>query len=311
MKKTESIMVATDMSACATMAENRAAMLCHQLEKTQLDIINVQDLSVINMLTRALDSSSKTAENVIREGLSNELANVVARLENQYHIRCDVLIRFGKPVAEIAQEIAARKTGLLVIGAHGDSPKSHDFLGNLPSRLLQTSPVPLLIVRKEPKHPYNRIMIAIDFSEISYYQAKQALSLATQDTEIILVHAYEVPNEGIMRYANVSQGLLHEFRSDIRLKAGAEMQSFIARLQTPHHVTSVIQFGIPHSVIREHVESKKPDLLVMGKLGRNRFEEFILGSTSRNTIYETDCDIMIVPPTAVARETAEAGNGMP
>ena len=43
----------------------------------------------------------------------------------------------------------------------------------------------------------------------------------------------------------------------------------------------------------------------MGKLGRNRFEEFILGSTSRNAIYETDCDIMIVPPTAVKKEIQE------
>lgn len=33
MKKSDSIMVATDMSECAVMAENRAAMLCTQLEK--------------------------------------------------------------------------------------------------------------------------------------------------------------------------------------------------------------------------------------------------------------------------------------
>ena len=80
------------------------------------------------------------------------------------------------------------------------------------------------------------------------------------------------------------------------------MQSFIARLQIPNQVTSVIQLGAPHNVIREHVDSKKPDLLVMGKQGRSRFEEFLLGSTSRNAIYETECDIMVVPPTAVMED---------
>lgn len=307
MKTSDSLMVATDMSECAVMAESRAAMLCRQFGKQRLDIINVQDISVIDMIMRTLKSSSQTAEKRVREGLSAELAAVAERLQSRYGIRCEPIVRFGKAATEIVKELGERKTGLLVVGAHGDSPKSHDFLGNLPSKLLQISPAPLLVVRKEPKRAYDTIMIAVDFSEISYYQAKQALMLASPDTEIILVHAYEVPTEGMMRYANVSENLLHEFRSDIRLKAGAEMQSFIARLKIAQHVTSIIQMGAPHTVILEHVESKKPDLLVMGKQGRNRFEEFMLGSTSRNTIYQTDCDIMLVPPSAVENKIQQSG----
>lgn len=306
MKKSDSIMVATDMSECATMAENRAAMLCAQLGKNRLDIVNVQDLSAIELLKRALKSSAETAEKAVRQGLSDELSGVIRRLENAYDIQCESLIRFGKAATEIAREIIERQTGLLVMGAHGNTPHSHAFLGNLPSKLLQISPCPLLVVRTEPKQAYRKIMIAVDFSEISLYQARQALALAAPDTEILVLHAYEVPNEGMMRYANVSQGLLHEFRSDIRLKAGAEMQAFIAALKTSRHVTSAVHLGVPHTVIREHAASKKPDLLVMGKQGRSRFEEFLLGSTSRNTLYETDCDILIVPPTAVNREIQEA-----
>lgn len=299
MKTSDSIMVATDMSECAVMAENRAAMLCRQFGKQRLDIINVQDISVVDMIMRTLKSSSLTAETRVREGLSVELATVAERLQSRYGIRCETIVRFGKVATEIVKELGERKTGLLVVGAHGDSPKSHDFLGNLPSKLLQISPAPLLVVRKEPKRAYDRIMIAVDFSEISYYQAKEALMLASPDAEIIFVHAYEVPTEGMMRYANVSDNLLHEFRSDVRLRAGAKMQSFIARLKIQQHVTSIIQMGAPHIVILEQEKSAKPALLVMGKQGRNRFEEFMLGSTSRNTIYQTDCDIMLVPPSAV------------
>ncbi|EEO27581.1 universal stress protein [Oxalobacter paraformigenes] len=307
MKKPDSIMVATDMSECATMAENRAAMLCAQLGKNRLDIVNVQDLSAVELLKRALKSPAEIAEKAVRQGLSDELSAVIRRLEKDYGIQCELLIRFGKAATEIMHEITERQTGLLVMGAHGNSPHSHAFLGNLPGKLLQISPSPLLIVRTEAKQAYRKILIAVDFSEISLYQARQALALARPDTEIVLLHAYEVPNEGMMRYANISQGLLHEFRSDIRLKAGAEMQAFIAALKTPHHVTSVIQLGVPHTVIREHAASKKPDLLVMGKQGRSRFEEFLLGSTSRNTLYETDCDILIVPPTAAVRQIQETG----
>ena len=126
----------------------------------------------------------------------------------------------------------------------------------------------------------------------------------------MLIHAYEVPNEGMMRYASVSEGLLHEFRSSIRLKAGAEMQEFISQLDVPNQITPVIQFGVPYVVLKEHIETKKPDLIVMGKHGRTRLEEFLLGSTTRNTINETDCDILVVPPAAIDRDLGLAGKGI-
>lgn len=310
MKKIGSIMVATDMSTCAVMAEERAAILSRQLNVDPLEIINVQDLSVIDMLTRALKSPADEMERAVREGLAGDLDNITQRLKDQYGINSTLVIRFGKPAHEITTRVLENKIDLLVVGAHGSDPSSDMFLGNLPNKLLQFNPCPLLIVRKEARQEYKKIIIAIDFSEISLYLAQQALALATPETEIVLIHAYEVPNEGMMRYASVSEGLLHEFRSSIRLKAGAEMQEFISQLDVPNQITPVIQFGVPYVVLKEHIETKKPDLIVMGKHGRTRLEEFLLGSTTRNTINETDCDILVVPPAAIDRDLGLAGKGI-
>ena len=303
-------MVATDMSTCAVMAEKRAAMLCRQLNVDPLDIINVQDLSIIDMLTRALKNPTDDTKRAIKAGLANDLNGITQRLKESYGVNSELVIRFGKPAHEISTRVIENKIDLLVVGAHGNDPSSDMFLGNLPSKLLQFNPCPLLIVRKPPKQEYKQIMIAVDFSEISLYLAQHALALATPDTELILVHVYEVPNEGMMRYASVSEELLHEFRSNIRLKAGAEMQDFIAQLKVPNMIRSVIQFGIPSVVLKEQIESIKPDLIVMGKHGRTRLEEFLLGSTTRNTINETKCDILVVPPAAINRELGLAGKGI-
>ncbi len=310
MKKIGSIMVATDMSICAVMAEKRAALLCRQLNIDPLEIINVQDLSVIDMLTRALKSPTDETKRVVRAGLAADLNGITQRLKESYGIHSELVIRFGKPAHEITARVRENKTDLLVTGAHGNDPSSDTFLGNLPSKLLQFNPCPLLIVRKPPKQEYRQIMVAVDFSEISLHLAQQAIRLATPDTELVFVHAYEVPNEGMMRYASVSEGLLHEFRSNIRLKAGAEMQDFIAQLKVTNTIRSVIQFGVPYVVLKEHIESRKPDLVVMGKHGRSRLEEFLLGSTTRNTINETDCDILVVPPAAIDRDLGLAGKGI-
>ena len=111
MKKIDSVMVATDMSDYATLAENQAAMLSQALGLETLELINVQDLSVIDMLTRALKSSSEIARKTLTEGLSSDLAGVVHRLENAYRIHCELTIRFGKAATEISREIRDRKTG--------------------------------------------------------------------------------------------------------------------------------------------------------------------------------------------------------
>lgn len=310
MKKIGSIMVATDMSTCAVMAEKRAALLCRQLHVDPLEIINVSDLSVIDMLTRALKSPTDETKRAVKEGLAADLENITHRLRETYGIGSKLVIRFGKPAHEITTRVIENKIDLLVVGAHGNDPSSDMFLGNLPSKLLQFNPCPLLIVRNPPETEYRKILIAVDFSEISLYLAQQALALATPETEIILIHAYEVPNEGMMRYASVSEELLHEFRSSIRLKAGAEMQEFISQLKVPNPITPVIQFGVPYIVLKDQIETKKPDLIVMGKHGRTRLEEFLLGSTTRNTINETDCDILVVPPAAIDRDLGLAGKGI-
>ena len=144
-------MVATDMSTCAVMAEKRAALLCRQLGIDTLDIINVQDLSVIDMLTRALKSPTDETKRVVREGLAADLENITKRLEEAYGINSRLVIRFGKPAHEITTRvIGEKKTGLLVVGAHGNDPSSDMFLGNLPSKLLQFNPVSIADCKKSP-----------------------------------------------------------------------------------------------------------------------------------------------------------------
>jgi nucleotide-binding universal stress UspA family protein len=58
-----------------------------------------------------------------------------------------LLVREGPPWAEILAQIEADKPDLVVMGTHGRTGFSHAFLGSVTERVLQRSPVPVLVVK--------------------------------------------------------------------------------------------------------------------------------------------------------------------
>jgi nucleotide-binding universal stress UspA family protein len=103
-----------------------------------------------------------------------------------------------------------------------------------------------------------------------------------------------------MHYANVAQEAIDYYRVEARENARLAMNDFIAGLGAPdRQLSRKIEFGYPGPVVRDYAEKMQPDLIVMGKHGRSRIEELIIGSVTRDTIDQTKSDILVVPPLAV------------
>jgi len=160
---------------------------------------------------------------------------------------------------------------------------------------LHVTSVPLLIVRQPPENPYQNILIPVDFSENSLYAARFASKIALPASRRTFLHAYDVPNEGLMRYASVSADLVSQFRIAAKNRAESDMADLAASLDSHNRVSQVVQYGSPLRVIEDYVNARNPDLIVMGKQGRSYFENLLLGSVTRSIVNETSCDILIVP----------------
>lgn len=290
------ILAATDLSPCATHAETRAAMLCAELKNDAIGLLNVVDDSAPKALERLPEGAQKTKA-ALAEHAENELQRIAQRLQQDYGVRCDCSVGFGRPATGIASRANDISADLIVVGAHGCNSVSSAFLGNTPYKLLHIGGRPLLIVRNQPERLYLNVLVPVDFSEDSKSAAEIALAVAP-GAAVTLLHGFEVINEGLMHYAGVSTEFIGGYRNDARKDAVEEMDRFLSSLDKGQRLVSTsVQFGYPPSVILEYAETFKPDLIVIGKHGKSRIEDFLLGSVTRHTIEETSCDVLVAPAT--------------
>lgn len=298
MNAIETILIATDFSERAERAEIRAAMLGAAHKSGRIELVTVKEASQPETLARIINSTTASAQAQIVEAAQRELQLRSALLGDNHGVRCDYAVRFGSTAAQILARADEIDADLVVAGAHGGNFFSDLFIGNTADKLVHLCRRPLLIVKNDATQAYRRVLVPTDFSDDARRAAQFALRIAPE-ADITFLHAFEVSFEGQMQYANIPTDLINDYRIKARETARVEMNKFIDELNAGNrHLTRVIDFGLPGPAVREHAKATKPDLIVMGKHGRSRMEELIIGSVTRDTIDQTDCDVLVVPPEA-------------
>lgn len=300
MSSINTILIATDLSDRAARAENRAAMLGAAFRSATVELLNVKEASLPDTLARITNSTSESAQARLVEQTQRELQARAAELADNHGIQCACAVRFGRPASEIVSRANELGADLTVVGAHGGNFLTDLFIGNTVDKLTHLCRQPLLVVKNEARQAYRRVLVPVDFSEDSKHAARVALAIAP-DADITILHAFEVLFEGQMQYANVPREQINNYRTQAREEARLAVNQFIDELGAgDRHITRELKFDLPGPAVREYAMAVKPDLIVMGKHGRSRFEEFIIGSVTRATLDQTDSDVLIVSPASAA-----------
>ncbi len=140
-----------------------------------------------------------------------------------------------------------------------------------------------------------KIIAAVDGSINSGY-ALQALAQFAPPTELVLVHALNLPD---VNYAMITPELRAEFRSNMKKKLREEGERILTESQEQvppdiSQVQRVHQEGHPVNVILETAQSAKSHLIILGARGLGQVKELILGSTSHRVLMHAPCSTIIL-----------------
>lgn len=143
-----------------------------------------------------------------------------------------------------------------------------------------------------------RILLPTDFSEISVNAIHYALSLFSgQPCEFFLLNVYRVPfmtNEELMENDAQQLAILE---TELYESSQNRLKELLARLKKEEghkfHVMSDYNFFI--SSVKQCVEEKMIDLIVMGTKGATGAREIFLGSNTGDVLMKTDCNVIAVP----------------
>jgi len=207
------------------------------------------------------------------------------------------LITDGDPADQIAKIAIERNFSTIIIGRRGLSPFKELFFGSVTDSLLHRDlETSIYVIGSNQAHippcPPRRVLVAIDGS---------APSMAALEEAAVLSHILKdyVESFIMLHVINLARYAEH---IEIGMKPEAEANEILTEAEErivdlgvdPKIVDTVIKYGRPVETICEEVSSRNIDLLFVGRSGRSRIEELVLGSVSRGVLHRCHGPIIAV-----------------
>jgi nucleotide-binding universal stress UspA family protein len=142
--------------------------------------------------------------------------------------------------------------------------------------------------------PFEKILIAIDFSENSNYAFDYALTLAKQfNAELTLLHVINEPVD--LRGFYVPHISFEQLEKEIESGAAGMMEKFCQEKMKDFtgYQTSIVT-GIPYEEIIRKAQETDASLIVLGTHGRTGLDHIIFGSTAERVVRGSACPVLTI-----------------
>lgn len=292
MPKLQRLLAATDLSAPARHAADRAAMLARQTNAS-LDLVHVASLAPLEKLRRLVNAVPATLEQQLLDTASDAVHGLAEALSQHHGVIVRAHVASGAVLPELGKQAAALAADLVVLGARGASFMRHILLGSTAERMVSSAKRPMLVVKQAAHERYRTVFVPVDFSASSLPAVQLAQAVAP-DAVIVLLHVFEIPFEGKLKYAGVDDDTIDYYRGAARQDALLRLQELcdVAGLDTSR-ARCLVLHGSPLLQIMEQEQEQDCDLIVMGKHGESVLEDLLLGSVTKHVLTESQCDVLV------------------
>ncbi|MDF1486043.1 universal stress protein [Ramlibacter sp. H39-3-26] len=280
-----SILLSTDLGCRSDRALDRALQLARQWQArlVALTVLDAADMAAVR--TRAAGAPQADPVQVAQAQLrADAAANDVP-----------ITVRVGQgAVADTVLSIAAlEKAEFIVVGIARNEALGRVVLGSTVDALVRRADAPVLVVRARPRHAYERVVVATDFSATS----RRALNVAVHcfaHASFTLFHAF---NAGSPALADGGQqrALAVDAARGAALQA---CQAFIDASGLPDEVRARMHVDVAHGdparLLDGYARDRQADLVVLGTQGRTGLRELLLGSVAQRVLEVAQGDVLVV-----------------
>jgi nucleotide-binding universal stress UspA family protein len=288
-----SLLAATDFSAPARHALERAAQLAAAHPGARLTLTHVISTSMLARLRGVMRDEATAMEVRLADEAAQALTELATHLGAQHACPVNTRLSRGSALDAITDLADELQSDLLVMGARGAHFVREFLLGSTTERVLSKTRRPVLAVKQRPNAAYRRVLVPVDFSAHALAAAATAHRWLP-DAAIILLHACEVDIESTLRFASLDEEQIHQYRVRAREEALDAMAQFVDALSIPSgQLTRLVVHGAPTLRILEHEQSLEADLIVVGKHGQSSLEELLLGSVTKHVLAYSSSDVLV------------------
>lgn len=230
---------------------------------------------------------------LMREHQTAEAEKIATWVRERSTIDVTLDVVKGSPSWELAAR--AKRAGLVVLGS---STVDAFDVGPVTLRVARMATSDVLIVRRQPRVPYRRIIAATDFSEPSRMAVDRALSMFP-DAEITVLYSLPSRFDPMLSDAGLFREEMDASR-DSRLEAAKDRMLEFAQ-SWDGSVRTMVTDGPPTETIDEAVRRRGADLVVAGSRGATATRMVLLGTVAEGLIGHAPCDVLIARSPATFR----------
>lgn len=191
----------------------------------------------------------------------------------------------GAPSFELVK--ASKSVDLVVVGS---STTDTVEVGPTAFRVTETARSDVLVVRRQPRVPYRRVIVGVDFSEGSARAVEAALRWAP-DAEITVAYVLPSRFDSFMLAAGMFPEEVDQARR-VRLdEAGLRLEEFVERW--PGRVRPYLADGPADSVLEDVARRRNADLVAVGSRGAGATKIVLLGSIASTVLRSMPSDVLV------------------
>lgn len=191
----------------------------------------------------------------------------------------------GSPSFEVAR--ASRGVDLVVVGS---STLDSADVGPTAFRIAETARTDVLVVRRQPRVAYRRVVVGVDMSEGSARAVESTLRWAPE-AEITVAHALPSRFDPLMTGAGMFPEEVDQARR-VRLdEAGLRLEEFAERW--PGRVRPYLSDGPANAVLEEVARRRNADLVTVASRGAGATKIVLLGTIASSVLRSVPSDVLI------------------
>lgn len=281
----ERILVAIDFSKSSKTTLRRAATLADTCGATLEMAHAIRSSPWANIGPSASEARDEA------EWRLDEFVTDVAQLTR---IKAEKSVLEGSPATVLAERARTSDADLIIVGAHGRHFLRDLFVEPTAITLLRQHAKPVLMVKREPRRDYQRVLVATDFSAVAQAAAETAARI-TQRAELIAFHVYETMYERQMLYANCAPETIDRYRALGEMEAVRRMTDLINATEQMRRFIGTVRHGHAPRQILEYAEAVHADLLVLGIPSRSAISSMLFSSVTAQLVQTSSPDLLLVP----------------
>ena len=288
------LLCATDLSRRADRAMLRALLLSRRLGADLLLLHSIEAAGTVRTTRR-----KQVRAQIIMQARARKLAPS-GRIP-------EFVVRVGQYQDTIVEVAGEWDDDLIILGSYrmslGDS-----VIGTTAERVIRKASRPILVVNREPRGPYEHVLLTSDLSEVSVGAARLARSLGLlEDCLTSVVHALAPAARSLLRSFGVGEPVIEKY---VRQVGHWTSDKILQQLeQAGLHTTRVsvlAKQGPPLRAIEHAAQLTSADMVVVGASHFPALKRIVIGSISNEVLRRLTCDVLLVSPGAIKQVQAGA-----